>query len=52
MPWNDLAQAWVERKEAASSADQARRDAQLANWIALAGLVIAAISMILAVFKH
>jgi len=56
-PWSDIAQGWVDRKEAALSAEQmvlarqAHGDAQRSNWIALAALVIAAISLIVAVFK-
>ena len=51
-PWRDLAQGWVDRKEAASSAEQltlarqAHTAAQRSNWIAITALVIAAISMI------
>jgi hypothetical protein len=42
-PWKELAQGWVEHKEAIASAEQmalahrARRDAPWANWIALWG---------------
>ena len=51
-PWKGLAQGWVERKEAALSAEQmalarqAHRDAQRSIWIAFAALIIAAISLI------
>jgi hypothetical protein len=57
----NIAQGWVERKEAASNTEQlalARRvntTAQRSNWIAIAAIVIAAISMIAsiaALFKH
>jgi hypothetical protein len=47
-------QGWVERKEAASSAEQmvrahqARRDAQWANWIAVAAGIIAIAAVIIA----
>jgi hypothetical protein len=57
-PWKGLAQGWVERNEAALSAEQmslarqARRDAQRSNWIAIVAVVIATISLIVAVFKH
>jgi hypothetical protein len=57
-PWKRLAQGWVERNEAALSAEQmslarqARRDAQRSNWIAIVAVVIATISLIVAVFKH
>ena len=57
-PFKDLAQGWVEHKEAAASAQQmalarqAVKDARWANWIALWALVIAAISLIVALFKH
>jgi hypothetical protein len=56
-PWSDIAQGWVERKEAAARAEelslarQAHTAAQWANSIALAALFIAAISLIVAVFK-
>ena len=57
----DIAQGWVERKEAASNTEQlalarqANTTAQRSNWIAIAAIVIAAISMIAslaALFKH
>jgi hypothetical protein len=57
----DIAQGWVDRKEAASSAEQlvlahqAHTVAQSSNKIAITALVIAAISMIAsiaALFKH
>ena len=57
-PWKSLAQGWVEHKEAIASAEQmalarqAVKDAKWANWIALWALVIAAISLIVAVVKH
>ena len=57
-PWKSLAQGWVEHKEAIASAEQmalarqAIKDAKWANWIALWALVIAAISLIVAVVKH
>ena len=57
-PWLTIAQGWVERKEAASSAEQvalegqAQTAAQRSNWIAIAALVVAVISMIAALFKH
>jgi hypothetical protein len=57
-PWKGLAQGWVDRKEASLAAEQialaiqAQKAAQWANRIALAALVIAAISLIVAVFKH
>jgi hypothetical protein len=57
-PYKGLAQGWVEHKEAIASAEQmtlarqARRDALWANWIALWALVIAAISLMIALFKH
>ena len=41
----------VERKEAALGAEQVHRDAQWANRIAIVAVVIAAILMILAMFK-
>jgi hypothetical protein len=56
-PYKSLAQGWVEHKEAIASAEQmalarqAVRDAKWANWIALWALVIAAISLIVAVVK-
>jgi hypothetical protein len=56
-PLKGIAQVWVDRKEAELSAEQmalARKallHAQLANWIALAALIIAAISLIVAMFK-
>ena len=56
-PHKGLAQGWVEHKEAAASEEQtalARRavkEARWANWIALWALVIAAISLIVAVVK-
>ena len=56
-PWKGLAQGWVERKEAIASAEQmalarqAHKDAKWTNWIALWALVIAAISLIVAVLK-
>jgi|SRR5215469_9442200 len=45
--WSDIAQGWVERKEA-ELARQAHTDAQWANRIAIVAVVIAAISLILA----
>ena len=57
----NIAQGWVEQKEAASSAEQlfltrqAYIAAQRSNWIAIAAVLIAAISMaasIVALFKH
>ena len=57
-PYRDLAQGWVKHKEAIASAEQmalarqAVKDAKWANWIALWALVIAAISLIVAAFKH
>jgi hypothetical protein len=56
-PWKGLAQGWVEHKEAVASAEQmvlarqAVKDAKWANWIALWALVIAAISLVVAIFK-
>jgi hypothetical protein len=55
-PYRALAQGWVEHKEAIASAEQialarAIKDAKWANWIALWALVIAAISLIVAVVK-
>ena len=56
-PYKDLALGWVEHKEAVTSeeqmalARQAVKDAKWANWIALWALVIAAISLIVAMFK-
>ena len=56
-PLKGLAQGWVEHKEAAAGeeqmalARQAVKDAKWANWIALWALVIAAISLIVAVLK-
>jgi hypothetical protein len=56
-PWKGLARGWIDRKEAELSAElmalahQAHKDAQMSNWIALAALVIAAVSLIVAVFK-
>jgi hypothetical protein len=53
----DIAQGWVERKEAASNAEQlalarhALTAAQRSNWIAIAAVIIAAISLILVLFK-
>ena len=41
----------VERKEAALGAEQVHRNAQWANRIAIVAVVIAAILMILAMFK-
>jgi hypothetical protein len=55
--FRNVAQDWVERKEAGlvekqlALALQAHKDAQWANRIAIVALVIAAISMILAMFK-
>ena len=57
-PWKSLAQGWVEHKEAIARAEElafareAVKDAKWANWIALWALVIAAISLIVAVVKH
>jgi hypothetical protein len=57
----DIARGWVERKEAASNTEQlvlarqANATAQRSNWIAIAAIVIAAISMVasvVALFKH
>jgi hypothetical protein len=57
----DIAQGWVEREEATSNTEQlvlARQTntiAQRSYWIAIAAIVIAAISMIAsiaAIFKH
>jgi hypothetical protein len=51
-PWRTIAQGWVERREAESSGEQltlarqAYKTAQRSTWIAIAALVIAAISMI------
>jgi hypothetical protein len=56
-PESDIAKRWLERKEAALVAEQialalqAQKVAQLAARIALAAFVIAAISLIVAVFK-
>ena len=56
-PWKGLAQGWVEHKEAIARAEElafareAVKDAKWANWIALWALVIAAISLIVAMFK-
>jgi RNase P/RNase MRP subunit POP5 len=49
-PWKNIAQAWVEQKEASSSAEQLSL-ARQAKWLAIAALVIAAISMIIAAFS-
>jgi t-SNARE complex subunit (syntaxin) len=55
--FRNVAQGWVEQKEAALGAEQmahalrAHRDARWANWIAIVAVVIAAISLIVAVFK-
>jgi hypothetical protein len=49
-PWKNIAQGWVERKEASSSAQQLSL-ARQANRIAIAALVIAAISMVIAAFS-
>jgi len=57
-PYKGLAPGWVEHKEAIASAEQialarqAIKDAKWANWIALWALVIAAISLMIALFKH
>jgi hypothetical protein len=57
-PYKGLAQGWVKHKEAIASAEemtlarQAIKDAKWANWIALWALVIAAISLVIAVVKH
>jgi len=48
--FRNVAQGWVERKEAASNAEQLSL-ARQAKWIAIAALVIAAMSMIIAVFS-
>jgi len=56
-PFKSLAQGWVEHKEAIASeeqialARQACKEARWANWLALWALVIAAISLIVAIFK-
>jgi len=49
-PWMTLAQGWVERKEASSNAEPLSL-ARQANRLAIAAVVIAAISMIIAVFS-
>ena len=49
-PWKNIAQGWVERKEASSSAQRLSL-ARQANRIAIAALVIAAISMVIAAFS-
>jgi len=57
-PFKDLAQGWVEHKEATARTEelalarQAVKDARWANWIALWALVLAAISLVVAAFKH
>lgn len=54
----DRAQGWVDRKEAASNAEQlalarqANAAAQNSNRIAIAASVVAVISLIVALFKH
>ena len=50
-PWKNIAQGWVERKEASSSAQRLSL-ARQANRIAIAALVIAAISMVIAAFSQ
>ena len=56
-PYRGLAQGWVDRKEASLVAEQialairAQKAAQWANRIAIVAFVIAAISLIVAVFK-
>jgi hypothetical protein len=49
-PWKNIAQGWVERKEAGSSAEQLSL-ARQANRLAIAALVIAAVSMVIAAFS-
>jgi len=57
-PFKDLAQGWVEHKEATARTEelalarQAVKDARWANWIPLWALVLAAISLVVAAFKH
>jgi len=48
--FRNVAQGWVERREATASSEQVSL-ARQANRIAIAALVIAAISMIIAVFS-
>jgi hypothetical protein len=54
----NVAQGWVERKEAASNAEQlalahqANTTAQRSNWIAIAALVVAPFSMIAASWRY
>jgi hypothetical protein len=48
--FRNVAQDWVERKEAAASTEQLSL-ARRANWIAIVALVIATISLIIAVFS-
>jgi hypothetical protein len=48
--FRDVAQGWVERKEASSSTEQLSL-ARQAKQIAIAALVVAAISMIIAMFS-
>jgi hypothetical protein len=56
-PWRDLAQGWVDRKEAASNAEQlalarhALTAAQRSNRIAIVAVIIAAVSLIVVVVK-
>ena len=47
--FRNVAQGWVERKEAAANAEQLSL-ARQAKWMAIAALVIAVISMIIAAF--
>jgi hypothetical protein len=54
----NIAQGWVDRKEAQSNAEQlalarqANTAAQRSNWIAIAAFVVAVISLIVALFEH
>jgi hypothetical protein len=48
--FRNVAQGWVERKEAGSNAEQLSL-ARQAKWIAIAALVVAVISMIIAAFS-
>ncbi|MFY9835973.1 MAG: hypothetical protein WAK55_05800 [Xanthobacteraceae bacterium] len=49
-PWKGLAQGYVERKEAAVAAEQMAL-ARQTRWIAVVAVIIAAISLVVAMFK-
>jgi hypothetical protein len=53
-PYKGLAQGWVEQggDSKRALARRALKEAKWANWIALWALVIAAISLVVALFKH